>query len=160
MSVAPRSQRGNVATALWLILVASESCRLPADVPVADARHATLVAIDDFFERYGGGNWPRIYLSDEHVQFSVDRLFIERLRTGGVPVEVAHRADVEVSADTIRDGALLLEPSNLVRNMDGSVSLHLVFSQTSQFGGELLYTVRQSWGGRWLVTGLKVVWIT
>lgn len=128
------------------------------ELRASDQRAVTAVILKDFLRRNAPANWPVIFISDEHVGFSVDSSFLQSLSQTDVPIQVARRADVWVSFDIVRDGGLLLEP-NRPEGIDGrSVVQRLRFSSSAYFGGEFEYRLRRV-SGQWVIEEKFVIWI-
>lgn len=128
------------------------------ELQVSQRRAITIVTLSEFLRRNAPQTWPIVYVSDEYVGFSIDSALLKALPQSGTPFQVAWRSTVWVSTDIVRDGGLLLEPSSIEMQGSESVTQSLRFSSTSDFGGELLYTLE--WVlNRWTVKEVRVIWI-
>ncbi len=150
-------ERGSLL--LLLVAMLTVACRdTPFGIGKEDARRATATVVGDFLSRDGGLGWPEIFLSDEYLAFPLDSSFVRLLPEVGAPIEFAHRAQVELSPDIIRDGALLIEASRAQPEADGSLTLRLSFSANSGFGGEFEYRLTRWRSPDWRVVSITVIW--
>jgi len=107
--------------------------------------------------RIGGGAWSIIYVSDQYLPISLDTAFLSSLPRLGATYVLAHRAEVQVSPDIIKDGSLLIEPLAPQEHSDGSIEELLNYSSNPEVGGEWRYFLRRSLNG-WIVERVLPIW--
>ena len=145
---------------LTLVLTANEGClALPTDLSEDDARSITGVVVRSFIEGFEPNRWPQIYLSNEFLSFAVDSAWLATVSSDSLPIVVATRAQATTDYENVRNGGLLIEPFAVVAHRDGRVTQALGFTATSDFGGQLSYTVRPDLRQGWRVTRVRVDWI-
>lgn len=88
----------------------------------------------------------------------MDSLFVSSLSDSPVPLMIAHRSDVWVSYDIVRDSGLLLEPSRAEVQRNHSFLQTLRFSSTADFGGEFQFRIENVFG-TWFVGEMRVIWM-
>ena len=147
--------------ALCMLLASGVAgCRSsPFEITPENARSITGTVVTDFLSRVRSRSWPRIYISDEFLPFTIDSAWLQALPSGGTRLEAAHRADVTESYDLVVAGALLIEPSTPSVTLGGTLSQALVFSSTAEFGGQLQYTLRKFGLLDWQIDKVTVVFV-
>jgi hypothetical protein len=145
-----------IAAAYFASLSCSQSS---LEVSSEDTRVVTAITVATLLKGLGERDWPAIYVSDEFVPDAVDSLFVQLLSRAGLNVRLARRVDVTDRYDTVRDGGLLLEPFQPVVESSTAVRQSLRFASSSQFGGEVVYSLQHATPGGWSITGAVVVWM-